>query len=1019
MSKFIIVKNPLRPLSDFAPIVRFQTSPLDFIQSEEIDMENKILIVDNEKLPRERWGEPVSENAIVIITHEIGVAAIVLLVVAVALAVAVYFFLEIPQPINADQQEGDSAYTLRGQKNQIRLGEAVEKCYGKTRHWPNYMAKPYNQFIGNDQYLFALLCVGLGKYNIHQINVEDTAIENFEDIEFEIYEPGESVTLFPTNVQTSTEVQGVEMFGPNEAEYESWIGPFAAVEAGSKAYRIEIDISCRQGLYRIDSKGKQKSASVTGEFQYRKINDSGEALGSWLPLVAVARTLNSQDPQRMTFGANVSPGRYEVRGVRTNNKSTSYKYRDTLHWEGLRTFCESTQNFGNVTLLAIKARASNNLNDSSKSAFNVISTSILPIYDLETGEWTDTETRNPIWAFCDIIRAGYGRNITTRFLDMQKLSAVAAELESEAVTFDWVFDQKGTVWAALQTVLTVARCVPVVPSGLISVVRDEETTIPTLGFNAHNIVKDSLSVMTKIANYGEHDGLEVEYINQDTWDRETAICLLDSDKGLNLKQIKLPGCTNRNFAYRWGLYQRAVELYQTDNIVFETGMEGATAAFGDLIAIRHETIPSEFDFVETESGRLPGDAFTVEGGFSVVQLSTAPTFEPGETYRLSIRDKQGVVRGPYQCTQHLSDSNKVVLEVLLTESNFEVGEGEENPLYWFGISGRDYTLAKIVKMEPSGSDNIKITSVIYDSRLYQFDELIAPPIGSEFNTPEAPGLPEIENLIVTQDPESLSEVIVSWKPAFGATAYIVRTSEDGANYNFAQRVEVSNCRLTIDAGTLWVKVQAVNRGIGPAATWTGEVGVAAIAPEIPGELALLEEFTGTDLVMSWGGDTLADSYLLRFYIGAVLIGEKSTLATTYIYPQKTAALNATTAGLALVRNLNVTVEAVNAIGGSGESAVVAVSNPVPAAPNLLTVGTPTGTDYPASWNWTPDDDFREFRLYASTMDGFTPGPGNLVGTSDDGTGTLDGAVLPLYWRVSALDLWGDEESMSDQATIPA
>lgn len=993
-----------------------------FILEKQVDMGGRICMIDSEKVTQDRWDNLLDERSTVIICPEVGFNFAILLLLSIIIAVAIYFLIDIPVSNTNGSEEADPMYTLRGQKNQVRLSQPIEKHYGKVRTWPSYMARPYNQFYDNDQYLFALLCVGLGEYDIEKIQIEDTDIEEFQDVTYEIYQPGEPVTLFPTNVQTSTEVSGPELYGPNEEDYEGWTGPFVACSAGSLAYILELDFSCRQGLYGLNSKGDAVSASVSVEGQYRLVDDAGDPLGDWVDMTPFTRTNSNSKAQRFTISIPVAAGRYEVQVRRTDDKSESFRVKHTINWEGLRAFCEAEQRFGNVTLLAIKARATDNLNDSSKNGFNVICTSILPVYDSETETWENLITRNPAWIAADILRAKYGRRLTSSTMDLPAFSTLAEETAAEGITFDGTFDQRGTIWSSLQTVLSVAYAVPVVPAGLISIVRDKPQSIPTLGFNGNNIGRDSVSVGTRLTKFADNDGLEVEYIDSETWKRRTVLCLIGTDQGTNPRQIKMLGCTDRDQAYRWGMYQRAVELYQTDNVVFETGLEGGTAVYGDLIAFKHELVPSATTFEPDQTGRLAADSFgtmVVEGDdVTTIRLQFAPVFEAEQVHRISVRDKLGVVRGPYLCTQHETEENTVVLETLLDTETLVVEEGSEQPLYWFGVSGREYTLCKIVKIASPELYKLQITAVPYDERIYAYAEATAPPLDLVYNTPVNPAAPVVTGLIVEPYPGSITQYMASWAPSLGATSYVVSKSTDGSQYVVVDTVFTANAVFSVDPGPLWVKVYAVNTAAGPAATWSGTVGSATTAPDVVEDLDVREEFVGETLYLNWAANILADSYRIQFFLGATLISEKTSTASETHFTLATATNAAAAAAVSLGREIGVKVRAENAIGDGPYTDMFLAENPLPSAPTGLTAGTPAGSDYPVSWDHGYEDDLKECKVYMSAVDGFTPGPSNLI-TTIPAPGRETTLTVPAtrYWVVASVDKWGTEEVLSTQATI--
>lgn len=1025
MPHFIEITNPLEPAKNAKTVFRKAgVTVREYLAESLTDMSNKIVLVESKPFPESSWDESLGSNDLVVIAPKMGdfstIVAIISIIISLA-AIAVSYFMT-PDSHESKEEEADKAYSLRGKSNKSRLSECVEKHYGTVRHWPSYMAKPYNQFHGNDQYLYALFCVGLGKYVIDDFKIDDTLVSNFEDVVYEVYEPGEKVTLFPTNVHTSSEVGGIELIASNEEDYpedDGWFGPYMSAPPGSKSYVLEVDTTCRQGLYQTNDEGDKKSTRVIAYFERREVDDYGNALGDWLPLKTVDLNLATVDPVLLTFSIPVPEGRYEVRGKRTNVRSLSIKQRQVIHWETLRAFSKTDQDFGNVTLIAVKAKATNNLNDTSKNSFNVGITSILPVYNSGTNSWTEYPTRSPVWAICDIMRASYGKNVSQKFLDLDNLSELAATLAAEGVNFDWTFDSRETVWSALGLILSTVRAAPVIPFGRVSSARDVPTAVPTLGFNGNNIVPDSVSVSTRLVNYSDNDGIEVEYMNPLTWKRETVLCILGTDRGLNPRQVKLAGCTNRTFAYRWGMYKRAVEVYQTDNIVFETGIEAGTSVFGDVIAVRHELMPTEETFVETDSGRLAYNSFSTVTVLSVpktvLTLPTVPTFVPGETNRISIRTKTGSISGPFACVAVSENPYQVRLDVELDPANFIVSEGEQ-PLYWFGVSGSDYLLAKIIRIEPASKETITVTAVPYDARVYGFDALPAPAPGIQFTTPVAPDLPAISGLSVRLVPDKLTEAMASWKPSFGAISYIVERSTDGITYVSAGETFVSNILLPVELGNLWVRVYAVNKGKGPPTVWAGLISDESpivIPPAVTG-FGLSSPFVSSNLSLSWDISPLALTYDIEIKLtGGSVLRTVSQLGTVLTYTATQALADAALIPIGISRNLTAKVRAVSAAGVGPWSEDLNVTNSLPVAPSVT-----SGAPYVRSnLLWvdvtlvhTQTDDFIHYKIYQGSSSTFTPGAGNLVLTQTGKmfTRQINWAGGDQWLKAGAIDKWGSE-----------
>jgi hypothetical protein len=973
--------------------------------------------VNNKPCPQ---GAKLHEGDTALFIPNIHGNVVIGLIIAIIIAAAIYFFLDTNIPNINGLPEADPVYTLKGQQNQIKQGEPVEKHYGQVRHWPSYASRPYNQFIGDDQWLYALLCIGAGEYIVDEILIDDTPLSNFENAEYQICKPGQKVTLFPTHVQTSSEIGGIELLGTNEEDHD-WSGPFNIVNADNTAYRLELDLSFRQGLYKTD-KGNLSNQTVTALFEYRQISKTGSPIGDWQTLTEFTQTLATVDSKRFTVAVDVPTGRYQVRGKRTNAKPSDFKIRDTLTWESARAFISTEQNFGNVTLLALKLQASNNLNDNSRNNFNVRIRS--KAYKYNGTSWVIGETRNPIWAFCDILLSDYGRNLSPKFLDLEAIVEIANDIEDEGIYFDATFDSRSTVWQALTECLMASRCRPNLPGTLISIVRDVAMSMPTICLNPHNIIPDSFKVSHGFPRVNDKDGLEVEYINPTTWKRESVLCLIGNDRGINPEKVILKGCTNRNRAYRWGRWHRANTVYKKTNVSLTTGLEGATVSFGDLAAVQHDLLPGDHNKLPEHTGKIIPPVYW-DGTFTVIELPFEPEFESGQVHRIALSDTQGNMRGPYVCTKGFG--NRVVISGNLDLTLFNTNENEEVPSYFFGVTGKEVSFFKVIGITPgSNYGEVNLTLSPYDERVYSYVNDEAPPLENDFVIPETPSFPTVTNLLVSPIPDNLTRVNVSWSAAIGAIDYIVELSLDGVNYRRVARTTLTSVRIDITPGEIWVRVAAVGLKRGPWVIWQGIVGEPQTVP-FPPEKPTVNDFD-VALYVSTEKENLATSYKWNVRIlnnaltDLVLISTITTTNPSLTYKASTAKTDATAASVTLKRDLTVSVIAVNSFGDSEESEELEVTNDLPVAVTGLSASVIQNLGSTKrclfSWDSLEDNDIQFYRLYISTTNGFTPGSSNQVFSSnaDAAEITLNTGTL-YYYRVGVKDRWGDEIVMSSQASF--
>jgi len=730
---------------------------------------------------------------------------------AIVTIASLIYSLSIDIPGFDSPDQGDPVYFIKGQQNQTKVGEPIECPFGRNRLFPSYAARPYSKFENNDQFLYQLFCLGQGEYASLVEQIDDTAIANFEEITTEVYAPGDSVTLFPDNVETSSEVSSVELFGPNEPDYPSggYVGPFTANAAGTVTTILEWDVVFPRGLFEQNSGGGLDSVTVTADFEYREIDDGGAPIGSYT-VVSFTKTLATTTIQRFTVSTAVSSGRYEVRAKRTNNASTKTNKIDDVQWFQLRAILPSTKDYGDVTLVAMKARATNNLNSNTRSQYNVTATRMLPIWNGSV--WSaNTATRNPIWAYCEILRSVYGANLADTKLDLAGLLTIANGYTTDSVNFDWVFDSRTTIWEALKTTLRAGRAAPVINLTQFSAVRDQIRTVPVMAFSTDDMVSGSFRWDIQLQKPDDYDGIQVEYADEDTRKQETVDCLIGSDAGLRMQVLRLPGITNRDKAYQEGLFIRYQQILQREIVTFDTGLEGNIPSFGDYIVASHD-VPD---------WGISGQVVSISGG-NTVTLTESTAGIPINS--IGFRDKYGEVKGPYVCSKVAGNDYQVLTASTIDETDFVFNDLNEPPVYYIGETNKIYKELLVTAIDRKDDDTASITAVNYDARMYSFDSRTAPPLAAASVPAGIPNLPTVTGLTLSQDIDDPTIVQLNWDIALGAQYYIVEVSTDNTNWSSEAVTTGPALTSSILPGLLYFRVAGVNTAQGPWITESGVMG---------------------------------------------------------------------------------------------------------------------------------------------------------------------------------------------------
>ena len=594
-------------------------------------------------------------------------------------------------------------YSLQGQGNYARLAQPIPVIYGRHLVYPDLAATPYGEYQGNEQYLHQLHCIGLGEYDIEQLRIEDTPITSFEEVTYQIVPPGSPVTLFNPDVVSAPEVAGQELLAG------TWTGGFAINPADSEVTQIGIDILLPRGLYYANDAGGLDSRSANWKAEARTIDAEGDPLSEWFMLGSESLTAATTTPQRLSYKYPVPAGRYEVRATRLDGKDTNSRAGHEVRWGEARGYLAGGINFpDNVTLLAIRMRATDNLSQRSSRLINCIVTRKLPIWSSESGWSTPVPVRSIAWAFADILRASYGAKLPDARIDLAALAQLDQVWTSRGDRFDGVFDQQVTVWEALTRVARCGRAVPFLQGGIVRLVRDEARLLPVALFSPRNIVKNSLKIQYVMPGEETADAVTVEFFSSRTWKPDEVTVSLPGSSSANPAKLRLFGCTTEAHAVREGLYLAAANRYRRRIITLRTELEGLIPTYGDLIAIAHDM----------PSWGTGGEIVAWDAASQIATLSEPVVFTDTQPHVMALRRRDGGVSGPHAVTPG-SDAQQVVF-ANLPDIPMETGLSAERTHFAFGIAEQWSLLARVIAVRPRG-EQVEITCVAEHPAVHSAD----------------------------------------------------------------------------------------------------------------------------------------------------------------------------------------------------------------------------------------------------------------------------------------------------------
>lgn len=255
---------------------------------------------------------------------------------------------------------------------------------------------------------------------------------------------------------------------------------------------------------------------------------------------------------------------------------------------------------------------------------------------------------------------------------------------------------------------------------MITPVRDDDRgSIPNHIYDPMNMTK-ALSRDATYETPDDFDGVDVEYFDSTTWAQETVQCRLPGDLGTRVDKVTIDGVNDRNRAWRLGMRRRAAQVYRNKTYSFNTELDALNSTFGDFVALGDAVI-GYGQSAYAKRWMTVGDTY-------LITTSEKFDWSAGGEYKMSVRRKDGIMAGPYTATR-VSD-----YVVSISKSSFDsdprtftpdLSGVMEPPFLRFGPVDQWYYPALISEVSPTGTQGCKVSAVVYDPRVYAYDNGIA------------------------------------------------------------------------------------------------------------------------------------------------------------------------------------------------------------------------------------------------------------------------------------------------------
>jgi hypothetical protein len=742
-------------------------------------------------------GAMFTEGALAATTFTIGAAKVSLLTAAVGVALTMVgnalVNALIPPPKPNMPSYGDSGISsprsqITGTSNRLTPYGNIPRVFGKRRIYPVLGALPYTEMVGSDEYFRMALVAGWGPLKISDIKIGETPITAFEGVEYEIREGWSSdtdLTLFTRSVNQQD--FNIVLDGSGDP----WTGEWSSRTTEPSSIEISVDIALPQGLAYYNDQGGRSEISVEFEVQYRQTGTVNWVSPTWANAAdagfgtAGKITVTGADTSavRKSGRITVAEGQYDVR-VRKTTAPRGSRYLEYAVWNVLRYVTpEKPIIQKGLSLIALRIKATGQLNGVPQQV-NCIAESYLPVWSGTS--WSYQITRNPAWAFVDILRRRANETfIADSRIDLTAMRnwALACDVTAPNASEPyWTFDaviEGGSVFEALKQIGAHARANYTIRDGKHSVVRDIAQTVPV----QHITPRNSTQYIGHKAFIDYPHALRVRFVNSSKgYQEDEHVVYYDGFNAANatvFETVELPGCSSATQAWREGRYQHAVGRLRPEDHTVTMDIEALRCTLGDYVLFTHDVIS-----IGIMSSRVKSRTVNGSNQVTALQLEDDCYFEPGVTQNYVVRVRKA--NGDTQLLSLVSNlsgyqSTLTLLTPVALGSAPAVGD-----LAMFGVADRETAPMIVKKIEPGPDFSVTLTLVDAQPGVWTADQGSIPAFDTNITvtTPPSevkPATPVIMNvrtdetvLLRMQDGTLLDRIYVEVLP--GASNGLTRTA---------------------------------------------------------------------------------------------------------------------------------------------------------------------------------------------------------------------------------------------------
>lgn len=557
-------------------------------------------------------------------------------------------------PVKTEFKNDPRNYSISGISNQLRKYDVIPKLYGKTKIFPPLAATPYTEIIGNEQYLRMLFCLGFGRLDVSNIKIGNTAIDSYSDnVEYNVlegYSGDPELTLFTQDIN--------QVSVNTELIYTNPVRTYIERTTDAGIDESTFDFSFPEGLFFVsvdDPKQIKKSFQMQLIVSYRLTGS-----GTWLDPTSIMDQLSPNSTVltidsttaivrfndkstshifkffKLKFPTN---GQYDVRIAREQSTELiDSTVRSKVYWDNIKNITyENPINKSNLALIEMRIKATDQLNGVVDD-LNCVVESYLDVWNGST--WTPTITRNPAWAFCDVLRGNANPNPITdndRF-DLTKILELESFCNTKGFNFDFYMDGRTNVSDALDLIVSVCRSQKIISDGKYSINIDKLNDIPITLLTNKNIINFSGSKQF----IKQVHGLKCFFINENKdWEQDIRIVPNDGyteETATYTQDYRVPGIQTSDHIWKDARHWMAVKKLRPYVYLYKLDIQ-------NLILDRGVRINTSVDELSVGISRGRIKSFTLSGSLVItITVDENCPMNTGTNYAIEIMKNDGLLK---------------------------------------------------------------------------------------------------------------------------------------------------------------------------------------------------------------------------------------------------------------------------------------------------------------------------------------------------------------------------------------